>query len=76
MKQDISVIIPTWNEQGNIDLLIKSLDKAFKKQKIEYELIFIDDHSTDKTQEAILAYTNYPIRLYLKRGQKGKAFSI
>lgn len=76
MKKTISVIIPTWNEEGNISSLVTRLDQAFKTQKISYELIFIDDHSTDKTQEVILSYTNYPIRLYLKKGQKGKAFSI
>lgn len=43
----LSVIIPCKNEEGNILGLYNKLSETLKK--IKYELIFIDDGSTDKT---------------------------
>lgn len=74
----ISIVIPTYNEEGNIKKLILRLDKSLQKDHIDYELVFVDDHSTDNTIEEIknFIYRNYPIRVFLKQGQKGKAFSL
>ena len=49
----ISIVIPTFNEEANIKSLIERLNEAFSKAKITYELIFIDDNSTDNTQNEI-----------------------
>lgn len=74
---NISIIIPTYNEEKNIQPLVERLDKALKKNNIFYELIFIDDHSTDQTLRAILSLINkYPIKVYLKEGIQGKAYSL
>ncbi|MDO8583524.1 MAG: glycosyltransferase [bacterium] len=73
----LSIIVPTYNEEGNISSLIKRLDKAFTKNHIEYEIIIIDDHSTDQTREVIsLLPKRYPIFLFTKMGKKGKAYSL
>src|SRR5258708_2067151 len=73
----ISVVIPTWNEEGNVALLIERLCKALKTKKITYELIFVDDHSTDRTVHIIKSFIQrYPISLYMKEGTKGKAQSL
>lgn len=75
--KNISVIIPTWNEEGNIRRLIERFDKTFKTHEIGYELIFIDDHSTDHTQKMIKKYSlRFPVKLYIKKGKQGKAYSI
>ena len=44
MKQ-ISVVVPTLNEEKNIQELVERLDGSFQASKIEYEIIFVDDHS-------------------------------
>ncbi|TSC77520.1 MAG: dolichol-phosphate mannosyltransferase, partial [Parcubacteria group bacterium Gr01-1014_24] len=73
----ISVVIPTLNEEGNIKPLVGRLADALEKRGAEYELIFVDDHSTDRTRENIKDLENkYPISLYLKKGQTGKAQSL
>ena len=51
----ISVIIPVNNEAENIDYLYKSLSPELEKLRIGYELIFIDDFSSDNTKEVISA---------------------
>ncbi len=45
----ISVIIPLLNEEENIPLLYKELDEVFQTTEDDYELLFIDDGSTDKS---------------------------
>jgi len=62
----ISIIIPTWNEEGNIRLLINRMIKAFQKTKIIYELIIVDDHSIDKTRNIVKTLSQkYPLSLSL-----------
>ncbi len=73
----ISIIIPTFNEAGNIRKLFTRLEKAMKQLSIPYEIIIIDDHSTDDTQKLVKKVTKTnPIIFYKKMGQKGKGFSI
>ena len=49
---EYSIIIPIFNENEKIDILLKELEN-FKK---EFEIIIIDDGSTDGTTEKVLAY--------------------
>jgi dolichol-phosphate mannosyltransferase len=51
----VSIVIPVYNEQGNIDPLLKQLIPVVKKYK--YEIIFVDDGSTDGTVGEIIAHT-------------------
>ena len=43
---DISIVIPIFNEEDNIEILFNEISKNIPK-KIKYEIIFIDDGSTD-----------------------------
>lgn len=73
----ISLVIPTYNEEGNIIPLVKRIDEALSNNEILYELIFIDDRSTDRTRAQITSLKkSYPISLYLKIGKQGKAQSL
>lgn len=47
----LSVIIPSYNEEGNVKGIYDSLSKTLKD--ISYELIYIDDGSKDKTLEEL-----------------------
>jgi glycosyltransferase involved in cell wall biosynthesis len=46
-KPFLSVIVPVMNEEDNIKPLIASLEKSLAE--IDYEIIFVDDGSLDKT---------------------------
>jgi glycosyltransferase XagB len=74
----ISIIVPTWNEESNIQPLVERIDKAFKSHGFTYEIVFIDDNSTDSTVDLIQTFAEkYPITgLYLKEGKQGKAESL
>ena len=49
----LSVVIPVYNEQGNIFLLVERLNLALKKIKLASEIIIIDDGSSDETWQNI-----------------------
>jgi len=44
---DVSIVIPVYNEEANISILYSQLKKALKDYN--YEIIFVDDGSTDNT---------------------------
>ena len=46
---DTSVIIPVHNEEGNVKILYDELKSVLDRSKQDYEIIFIDDGSTDST---------------------------
>ncbi len=45
----VSIILPTKNEHGNIDILIKRINDVNVKHKIDSEILVVDDNSTDGT---------------------------
>ena len=49
----LSVIIPSYNEENNFSTAVKRLSEVLTAAKIEYELIFVDDGSRDKTYALI-----------------------
>src|SRR5690625_3347822 len=51
----LSVVLPTYNVQRYIDRCIKSL---LKQTNRNFEIVFIDDGSTDKSAEIIKKYQN------------------
>jgi glycosyltransferase involved in cell wall biosynthesis len=48
-KTDVSVVIPLFNEQENLGELYSELKKALNNLGKEYEIVFVNDGSTDKT---------------------------
>jgi dolichol-phosphate mannosyltransferase len=53
MNKEISILIPTINEEKNILKIIKLIKQTLKKITNKYEIIFIDDSSTDDTVKNI-----------------------
>ena len=49
MNNLISVVIPALNEEGNIPELCRQFDQMRQKSDYDFELVLIDDGSTDKT---------------------------
>lgn len=51
---DISVIVPCYNEELNIAPMVAALRDMFQVCNCDGEMIFIDDGSTDQTREKIM----------------------
>ena len=74
---NISILIPVRNEKGTIQKLCEKIDSALTLAHIDYEIIIVDDHSTDGT--LVLAeklQKRFPIRSFLKVGSRGKGYSL
>ena len=50
---DISVIVPCYNEEESIPLFYKEIKEITKKMKAKFEIIFINDGSSDNTLNII-----------------------
>ena len=51
----ISIVIPVFNEQENIDILCEKLSKEAIDWGCPIEVIFVNDGSTDATRDRIIA---------------------
>lgn len=51
----ISVVIPSYNEEDVIKLTATTIEKILNKNKIPYELVFVDDGSIDNTWSEIIS---------------------
>jgi glycosyltransferase involved in cell wall biosynthesis len=54
LNETLSILIPVYNEEGNLSLLYEKLVAALKKVGRPYEVIFVDDGSSDGTMEILL----------------------
>ena len=61
----LSIVFSFRNEEGNIEPLVKRIASTMEKiENWKYELIFVNDDSTDKSEKILLdLQKNYPIKL-------------
>lgn len=45
----LSVIAPCYNEEGNVKLLCKRISEALERSNTSFEIVLVDDGSTDET---------------------------
>lgn len=71
----ISAVIPVYNEQESLDAFFKVLIPNLSKLDKDYEIIFVDDGSTDKTLEILKKFEkdNKNVRILSYRKNRGKA---
>lgn len=50
---DLSVVVPIYNEEDNIPILHGRVTEALCKAKLDYELILVDDGSSDNSYPAL-----------------------
>ncbi len=48
-SQKLSVVIPAFNEEKNLGPTLEEVEEALKKEAIPYEIIVVNDNSTDNT---------------------------
>ena len=71
----LTVVVPSYNESGNIEPLTKQIAEAL--DGIDYELLFVDD-STDETPEVIKKEIekDQRVRLIHRENEKGLATAV
>lgn len=79
-KPDLTLILPCYNEDEHINESIKKIFFELQKLKISWEVIFIDDRSTDNTREMLKLikkeYNRYNIRIFYHSHNKGRGTTV
>jgi len=71
----LSIIIPVFNEEKTIVEILEKIKKN-SSSEIQYEVIVIDDGSTDKTKKLLEDNKNLFDKLLSNETNKGKGFSV
>lgn len=71
-KLDLSLVVPTYNEAANVPDLVRRVQSALGKY--DYELIVVDDDSSDGTADILEELkSTYPIRVVVRKNERGLA---
>jgi dolichol-phosphate mannosyltransferase len=72
-----SLVVPSYNERGNIDKLVTDIHRAFEPSDISYELILVDDNSPDGTADRARELAeDYPVVVHQRAGKLGLATAV
>lgn len=78
MKIKASIILPTYNESGNIIKLVENIRHQLSMNRIVNEIIIVDDNSPDKT--GILAQKYFSktrnVKVIIRTGYRGLSTAI
>lgn len=69
----ISIIIPFYNEEKNIPILLGEIKESMQKEQEKYQIILVDDGSQHKVDTEKLKETNIHLYSHKKRMGKGEA---
>tara|TARA_B100000941_G_scaffold107807_1_gene75448 strand:+ start:373 stop:1500 length:1128 start_codon:yes stop_codon:yes gene_type:complete len=70
-QDNICFVLPTYNEEGNIENIIAQIKAEEKKQNIyNFSILVVDDNSTDQTQAIVKKVIDSSENIYLITGQK------
>lgn len=69
-KKAVSIILPTYNREHMVG---KAIESVLKQSYTDFELIIIDDGSTDKTEQVIASYNDKRIRYYRMQENGGQS---
>ena len=73
----LSIIIPCYNEKATINIILKKVIDSLESEKIlNYEIIIVDDHSTDGTIDILKKLNQEKISVYFHEKNLGKGGAI
>jgi len=71
---ELSIVVTIFNEQDNIKPLLDQLGAAL--HKLSYEIILVDDGSTDLTVQRIREFADERVRLVILKGNYGQTAAM
>ena len=74
----LSVVIPAYNEEGSIEETVRGVVRVMEREAIDYEVLVVDDHSTDDTGAVVesLASGTPRVRCHLSHNPNGFGHAI
>jgi glycosyltransferase involved in cell wall biosynthesis len=68
MAEAVSILVPVYNEEGAIAATLSAIDATMRASGREYEVLVIDDGSTDHTAQVLAGTTARVVRHRANRG--------
>jgi len=73
----VSIVVPTYNESGNLEELVSRVDAALSAARVDYEVVVVDDASPDGTGElAERLAQEYPVSVIHRSGKLGLSSAV
>jgi dolichyl-phosphate beta-glucosyltransferase len=69
---DLSIIIPAFNESRRLGPTLQKVVDYLGRRGLGYEILVVDDGSTDSTDEVALAFASQGVRLLRQEVNRGK----
>ena len=60
----ISIVIPSFNEETNIEIMVNTLHEVMQKLPYDYRLVFVDDGSSDNSLQKLEVLSRVDNRLF------------
>lgn len=74
-SQGLNIIVPCFNEQDNLQTTIKKIKDWCILKNLEFQIIIVNNNSTDKTEEVAQRLVDKNI-LFVNEKKKGKGFAV
>lgn len=73
-SEKLSIVVPVYNEEENVGLLVARLEGAL--HSVDYEIILVDDGSTDNTRQEIKKLNNPHVVLIELKKNYGQSLAL
>ena len=78
LDEKLALVVPTLNEAGNIQRLLSEVSEVLSPLGVRYEILVVDDNSSDNTADLVLEYSQIDphVRLLSRKDEKGLAGAV
>jgi len=70
----LSIVVPLYNEEGNVELLTEKIHESL--EGYDYEIIYVDDFSTDKTRKKVKQMADNKVHLIELKKNYGQSLAL
>ena len=75
-KPKVEILVPLFNEEDSISILVKSIETLLKKLPYNFSFLFIDDGSTDRTLDLAKTIPSWPTKIIKLSKNFGKEIAV
>ena len=78
IERMLTIVVPVFNEEESVSAFYKELVQKILRLEIDFEIIFVDDGSTDKSLNILKKFEeeNENVRIFSFRKHRGKAEAL